>query len=136
MYGDSLSGKTTWARSLGNHVWFQRLISGKVALAEMANADYAVFDDVSLKNFVNWQGWLGCQAYVQLRQLHRDPVYERWGKVGIWCTNKDPRVVMHHSIAKDDGNFDETDVAWLEANCNFIHVSIDNPLVTFRASTE
>lgn len=131
MYGDSLSGKTTWARSLGSHVWFERLISAKVALAEMANAEYAVMDDVSLKHFIGWKGWLGCQAYMCLRQLHRDAVYEKWGKVCIWCTNRDPRVDIQRHINKETGEYDHTDLAWLEANCSFVEVSIDAPLVTF-----
>jgi len=136
LFGGSLSGKTTWARSLGKHVWFDRLVSGKVARAEMHDADYAVFDDVDIKNFHGWKGWLGCQAYVCVKQLFRDPFYEKWGKVSIWCTNSDPRQKIYHSIAKDDGVYNQSDVDWLNDNCHFIECFRATPLVTFHANTE
>ena len=45
---------------------------------------------------------------------------------------------MRRSLAKfdgaGDGDFDQQDLDWIEANCIFIYVG--DPIVTFRASTE
>lgn len=137
LYGDSQTGKTTWARSLGKHIYFEKQFSGKIALTEGPSCEYAVFDDMSggLSFFPGWKGWLGCQSWISVKQLYRDPVSFNWNKPSVWCTNRDPRKDMERSITKDDGKFFADDLDWLEANCIFVSVDHWNPLVTFRANS-
>lgn len=137
LYGDSLAGKTTWARSLGKHIYFEKVFSGKICIEQDKGSEYAVFDDIAggLSYFPGWKGWLGCQSHISVKQMYRDPVDFNWNRPSIWITNRDPRVDMQRSIEKDDGKFFGDDLNWLEANCHFISVSIYMPLVTFRAST-
>nr|WAE43275.1 MAG: replication associated protein [Cressdnaviricota sp.] len=110
MYGASQTGKTTWARSLGVHIYCVGLMSGS-ELLKAPDVEYAVFDDMrgGMKFFHSFKEWLGCQPHVSVKVLYKEPVVLPWGKVGIWLANDDPR----------DGMSPE-DVNWLEANCTFI----------------
>lgn len=122
LYGESRTGKTLWARSLGTHIYCVGLISGDECLkAQMV--DYAVFDDMrgGIKFFPSFKEWLGCQAWVTVKCLYREPKLVKWGKASIWISNTDPRNEMLQS-----------DVDWMEANCIFVEVK--DPI--FRANTE
>lgn len=123
LYGDSRSGKTLWARSLGPHVYTVGMISGsELKKVESDDVKYAIFDDIrgGIKFFPAFKEWLGAQAYVTIKELYREPALTRWGKPSIWISNDDPRLVMEAG-----------DVSWMESNCNFIEVTA--PI--FRAST-
>jgi hypothetical protein len=99
------------------------MVSG-LELKKASNDDvkYAVFDDIrgGIKFFPAFKEWLGCQAYVTVKELYREPKLVKWGKPAIWISNDDPRLVMEAG-----------DVTWLEANCIFIEVT--EPI--FRASS-
>nr|UBJ26229.1 replication-associated protein [Giant panda feces-associated gemycircularvirus] len=124
LYGPSRTGKTSWARSLGRHAYFERLFSGKEALAEMADAKYAVFDDCSIDHMPGWKSWFGAQMTVGVRPLYRDAVYVRWGKPIIWCCNRDPRIDMRNDIDNERSHkWYQDDIDWIEANCIFVHVA-------------
>ena len=113
LYGPSQTGKTTWARSLGNHVYVLGLVSGKIC-SEAPNVDYAVFDDIrgGIKFFHAFKEWLGCQAYVTVKELYKEPKQLPWGKPSIWCANADPRMDMS-----------QVDHDWMMENCVFIEVT-------------
>lgn len=117
LYGESMTGKTSWARSLGKHIYCVGLLSGD-ELSKAGDVEYAVFDDIrgGIKFFHGWKEWLGCQPYVSVKQLYREPRAVAWNKVSIWCCNRDPRFDMH---AEKSGFFQD-DVDWLERNCTFI----------------
>jgi hypothetical protein len=135
LYGPSLTGKTTWARSLGDHIYVQGVLSGKEIINSNESARYAVLDDIrgGLKFFPAWKDWLGGQQWISVKQMYRDPILWKWGRPCIWCANRDPRADIRRSIDKDDGVFMEDDMDWINANCIFVYV--DEALVTFRAST-
>lgn len=120
VYGESRTGKTLWARSLGSHIYCVGLISGEECLKDV---DYAVFDDIrgGIKFFPSFKEWLGCQAYVTVKCLYREPKLRKWGKPSIWVSNTDPRNEML-----------QPDVEWINANCIF--VAVDSPI--FRANTD
>lgn len=122
LYGDSRTGKTLWARSLGRHVYTVGMVSGS-ELMKASNVDYAIFDDIrgGIKFFPAFKEWLGAQQYVTVKQLYREPKLVQWGKPSIWVSNEDPRLSM-----------DPGDVTWLEANCVFVEVT--RPI--FRANIE
>lgn len=115
LFGDSRTGKTLWARSLGTHVYTVGMVSGS-ELKKVENADvkYAIFDDIrgGIKFFPAFKEWLGAQAFVTIKELYREPALTKWGKPSIWISNDDPRHAMEPG-----------DISWLEANCVFIEVS-------------
>ncbi|AXB22610.1 replication associated protein [Lynx canadensis faeces associated genomovirus CL1 148] len=123
LFGEPLTGKTDWARCLGNHVYTMGIVSGDQML-KIANPDvkYAVFDDIrgGIKFFPSFKEWLGCQAYVTVTKKYKEPKLMKWGRPSIWLSNKDPRTEM-----------DPSDANWLEANCTFIE--INTPI--FHANT-
>ncbi|AXB22612.1 replication associated protein [Lynx canadensis faeces associated genomovirus CL3 128] len=127
LWGPSQFGKTTWARSLGNHIFFGSQFSGKLALDGMDDAQYAIFDDWKggMKALPGYKDWFGCQWQISVRKLHHDARLITWGRPIIWLCNKDPRL-MH--IATDD-----VDWEWMDENVMF--VEIVRPLVTFHANT-
>lgn len=131
-----MTGKTTWAQSLGPHLYMRARYNAKQAmLAETAT--YAVIDDISggIKFFPHWKDWFGGQPYVQVRQLYRDEVLLKWGKPTIWLGNRDPRDQLRDMTSRDYSEEQcSNDVSWLEDNCIFVY--IDSPIVTFHASTE
>ena len=122
VYGDTRTGKTLWARSLGPHIYNVGLVSGEEC-SKVHEVKYAIFDDIrgGIKFFPAFKEWLGGQMWVTVKRLYRDPKVLRWGKPSIWISNEDPRLGM-----------DPSDVSWLEGNCDFIEVS--RPI--FRANTE
>lgn len=56
VWGPSRTGKTNWARSLGNHSYL-----GYTWNVKKVNeaSDYIVIDDVDMTNFSHWQPFLG-----------------------------------------------------------------------------
>lgn len=114
LFGDSRTGKTLWARSLGAHIYNVGLVSGAECM-KAQHVDYAVFDDIrgGIKFFPAFKEWLGAQKWVSVKQLYRDPKLVEWGKPSIWISNDDPR----HSM-------DPGDISWMETNCIFVEVTM------------
>ncbi|ASH99154.1 replication-associated protein [Giant panda associated gemycircularvirus] len=114
LYGESRTGKTLWARSLGPHVYNVGLVSGEECL-KAPHVKYAIFDDIrgGIKFFPAFKEWLGGQQTVCVKRLYRDPKLVTWGKPSIWISNDDPRQSM-----------DPSDVSWMEMNCVFIEVNV------------
>lgn len=110
---ESKTGKTTWARSLGKHIFCVGLVSGSECM-KAQNVDYAIFDDIrgGFKFFPSFKEWLGCQMRVSVKVLHKEPVQLKWNKPSIWLANRDPRLEMH-----------QDDVYWMEANCIFLEIN-------------
>ncbi|UDN67426.1 replication-associated protein [robinz virus RP_99] len=132
LYGPSRTGKTTWARSLGKHVFFGGAFSGSAALSVDDDVKYAVFDDMrgGISFFHGWKDWLGAQQEFMVKQMYADPVLFKWGRPTIWCANKDPREEMELHMFK--GIFTREDIDWMNANCIFVEVP--NPI--FHANTQ
>jgi hypothetical protein len=131
-----MTGKTTWARSLGNHLYMRARLNAKSALLA-EGVDYAVIDDISggITFFPHWKDWFGGQPMVQVKALYKDDVLLKWGKPTIWLSNRDPRAqLFDNQSAKYSADQYEDDIKWLEGNCIFVYV--DSPIVTFHASTE
>ncbi|UDN67434.1 replication-associated protein [robinz virus RP_385] len=124
LYGETRTGKTLWARSLGRHIYNVGLVSGAECIKAMHDdVKYAIFDDIrgGMKFFPAFKEWLGGQMTVTVKLLYRDPVLVPWGRPTIWISNGDPRLDMEPS-----------DANWLEQNAIFIDVA--SPI--FRANTE
>lgn len=82
--GDTRLGKTSWARSLGKHTYWNNNTNLKTINPE---AQYLVVDDIKFEYFPNWKGWLGCQEEFDQSQKYMAPINIKWGKPCIWCTN-------------------------------------------------
>lgn len=89
------------------------LVSGEVALRDMPDAEYAVFDDIrgGIKFFPAYKEWFGAQKVVTVKKLYRDPVQIKWGKPCIWLANDDPR-----------DQLTPEEIGWLEGNCDFVYL--------------
>lgn len=113
LYGETRTGKTLWARSLGPHIYNVGLVSGEECM-KAADVKYAIFDDIrgGIKFFPAYKEWLGGQYEVSVKQLYRDPKLVKWGKPSVWISNTDPRLEM-----------DSADVMWMESNCIFVEVA-------------
>ena len=87
-------------------------------------ASYAVFDDMrgGFKFWPSYKEWLGCQAYVTVKCLYREPVQVKWNKPTIYLANSDPR---------EEVGVTDVEIQWLNKNCDFIEVNE----AIFRAST-
>lgn len=127
LFGPYGCGKTTWARSLGNHVYFGSQMSGSVAQRGIDDAEYAIFDDWKggLMCLPGYKDWLGCQWHVSVKRLYHDPELVEWGRPCIWLCNRDPRII---TSLRDD-----IDWAWMDRACMFVEVT--GTLTTFHAST-
>jgi hypothetical protein len=110
LYGETRTGKTTWARSLGRHTYFAALFDLRT-LDE--DADYMVLDDLvdGFKTLPEWKFWMGGQLEAVINDKYCKKKRVRWGKPCIFLANDDPRDALN-----------EGDRRWVEANCMFVHV--------------
>lgn len=101
-------GKTQWARSLGEHVFW----SGLVNLSTFReSAQYIVFDDVDFEFLPNYKSWFGAQKTFNATDKYTKKKVINFGKPCIFLCNpdNDPR-----DKAKPGA------YPWLADNCVFI----------------
>lgn len=130
LFGRALTGKTTWARSLGPHLYYRQRFNGKDCVEKERDVKYAVFDDMigpgmGFSFFNDWKGFLGCQTWFNIRQFHHDPPLIEWGKPIIWCCQRDPRSALREQCKPQDAQQIEDDISWMEANAWFVEVEHD-----------
>nr|QJB18576.1 MAG: replication-associated protein [Genomoviridae sp.] len=76
LIGDYSCGKTSWARSLGNHIFFRNMYD----LDEWRpDADYVVFDDIPLKHVHAAKMWLSAQGVFTDTDKYRKKRRISWG---------------------------------------------------------
>ncbi|UDN67472.1 replication-associated protein [robinz virus RP_428] len=112
--GASRIGKTEWARSLGEAMYF----CGQFNLDDWnSDAKYIILDDFNIKFFPAWKSFFGCQKSFVLTDKYRKKRTVQWGKPCIWLCNDDgdPRRTLSGAES-----------TWLWSNC-LIYES-DNPL--------
>lgn len=136
LVGDGLTGKTTWARMLGNHLYMkERYNARQASLAD--GVDYGVIDDISggIRFFPHWKAWFGGQPHVQVRLLYKDESLIKWGKPLIWINNRDPRDQMRDMISRDYSEEQcNNDVRWMEQNAIFVDIGAES--IISHANTE
>lgn len=113
LYGPSRTGKTSWARSLGSHLYMMGRLDPTLLLSKM-DESFVIFDDFNCddipKNQLSssWKSFLGCQSVVTLRELYRNPKMIEWKIPTIWICNQIPE-------------FPDRD--FVNLNCIFVHVT-------------
>lgn len=87
--GASRTGKTSWARSLGPHAYFNGYFSGSRLLARLEGSGYAVFDDTPLDRIINAKGWFGAQEEFTITDKYCPKTVVKWGRPSIFLINRD-----------------------------------------------
>lgn len=112
LYGPTRLGKTEWARALGRHVYF----NGMFNLDDWDNdAQYAIFDDMDWKYFINWKCWLGAQKHFTCTDKYRHKATLDWGHPTIWLNNNDP--LERNADGSYKYGHSHQDAEWLRNNC-------------------
>uniref|UniRef100_A0A8A4XBN3 Replication-associated protein n=1 Tax=Ficedula parva Genomoviridae sp. TaxID=2814952 RepID=A0A8A4XBN3_9VIRU len=135
--GGEVDGRDAWLLQSGIGAETALKVSGDECL-KAPEVDYAVFDDLrgGITFFPSFKEWLGCQMWVTVKCLYREPKLVKWGRPTIYLANRDPRLDMFDIFPGGEKKwrkgFSQEDVDWLEANCIFVEISS----AIFRASTE
>lgn len=112
LYGGTRLGKTEWARSLGEHSYWNNYVTVE---GRNINARYAVIDDMeSFDRFNGAKSFFGCQKVVGFNPKYSKLQQWSWGIPTIWLFNELPL-----GITFPDNNY------YVQ---NSVIIKIDNPL--------
>lgn len=96
LYGPSRTGKSCWARSLGNHIYQTSQLSIPDLLNKL-DEDYVILDDFPEDSLTRdqvfrgiWKNLFGCQPAITLRPLYRNAKVVPWSIPVIWVCNNLP----------------------------------------------
>ncbi|AIF34808.2 replication-associated protein [Sewage-associated circular DNA virus-2] len=109
LIGPSRTGKTTWARSLGRHVYWNSLVNLDVW---SPLADYIIFDDVDIDFLPGYKCWLGAQKEFTVTDKYKKKRKIMWGKPCIWLCIDDKDPLLSSKVYRD----------WISMNCVFVTV--------------
>ncbi|KAH9952327.1 hypothetical protein BGW80DRAFT_1196763 [Lactifluus volemus] len=110
VWGPSRTGKTSWARSLGEHSYLGSAWNVEEVIEDK---EYIIFDDIPFEMFMNWQAFLGAQdSFTITDKYKRKRTIRNWNKPCIWLNNKNPIDCTPDQWKKD----------WLMANCVFVNL--------------
>lgn len=115
-------GKTQWARSLGEHLFFMGFAATGDEIDRMEDVEYAIFDDISggfEKGFHHMKPWFGCNAEIRVKALYREPVLRKWGKPCIWLCNHDPASRWYHISTDESSSFSVADKEEASSNLDW-----------------
>jgi len=94
--GPSRTWKTTWARSLGKHIFCPAQYDVK-SLRSAWEADYAIFKDIDIC-YLPWKKFVGRKPYFRIWDKYETAAYVLWNIPAIFIYNKDPRLELHDSL--------------------------------------
>lgn len=107
LIGPSKLGKTEWARSLGEHMYFNHLANFKEDWN--ANAKYIIFDDFEWEFIPNKKGFFGGQLNFQISGKYMKVKTVTWGKCCIYLANSFPIIQKERD--------------WYDENCVFVQIN-------------
>lgn len=110
--GSSRLGKTEWARSLGQHIYW----NGQSNIdCWDSDAGYLILDDFNWDYVPSKKALIGAQLHITLTDKYRKKRSLEWGNPCIYLCNQDQDV--YHSCKERE---------WLRANC--VYVELNKPL--------
>lgn len=92
LIGETRTGKTSWARSLGRHMYFNGAFNLDLWDPQ---AKYAIFDDFDREEkrledyFPFWKQWFGAQPEFVVTDKYRKKMSIKWGKPIIFISNNE-----------------------------------------------
>lgn len=112
LVGPSRTGKTVWARSLGDHCYWNTMYNLDDLIKP--NIDYIVMDDIPYDRFPAFKGFVGAQQTFTMTDRYRKKHTIQWnGRPCIICINKDMEYENH---------LNQDELRWFRDNTVKIHV--------------
>jgi len=113
LIGASRTGKTEWARSHGDHMYF----CGTWNWREWDDrARYVVFDDCAFSVFgAYWKAFLGCQKRFTINPKYGKRRTVLWGRPALWVCNPEGDPRRASGLGCDE-------LEWLSINCVFVEL--------------
>lgn len=93
LVGPSRTGKTSWARSLGEHVYIMSQLIPAALKNRPRTCKYIVFDDIEQGTLdksqlaSSWKVFLGAQEFLTVNEKYKPVETINWGIPSIWCLN-------------------------------------------------
>lgn len=94
LIGPSRTGKTSWARSLGEHIYCMSSLVPSALKNKSKEVEFIIFDDIEQSTLdksqlgSKWRSYVGCQKYVTVDEKYKPTETINWGIPSIWCLNK------------------------------------------------
>lgn len=94
LIGPSRTGKTSWARSLGEHIYCMSALIPSAVKNKPKTVQYILFDDIEQSTLDKsqlgscWRVFVGCQQYLTVNEKYKPQETVNWGIPSIWCLNK------------------------------------------------
>lgn len=91
--GPSRTGKTAWARSLGEHIYCMSALIPAACKNKPKEIDYIIFDDIEQSTLEKsqlascWKVFMGCQLHLTLNEKYKPQETVNWGIPSIWLMN-------------------------------------------------
>lgn len=114
--GESRTGKTAWARSLGNHIYWNAMFSLDVW---KDNADYLVIDDIEWQYIPCKKAIFGGQAEFIATDKYKKKRRIKWGKPTILLANPDQDPMAELSVSEK--KFYEKNVIYIQLFSNKLY---------------
>lgn len=112
--GQSRTGKTSWARSLGDHIYCMSALIPSAVKNKPRNVQYVIFDDIEQSTLDKsqlsscWKVFIGCQQHLTVNEKYKPQETVNWGIPSIWLMN---------SLL----NFPDKD--FLNLNCDIVYLN-------------
>lgn len=94
LIGPSRTGKTSWARSIGQHIYCMSALIPSAVKNKPKDIEYILFDDIEQSTLDKsqlsscWRVFVGCQGYLTVNEKYKPQETVNWGIPSIWCLNK------------------------------------------------
>lgn len=94
LIGPSRTGKTSWARSLDEHIYCMSQLIPSAVKNKPKSVKYILFDDIEQSTLDKsqlgsvWKVFVGCQAHLTVNEKYKPQETVNWGIPSIWCLNK------------------------------------------------
>lgn len=94
LIGPSRTGKTSWARSLGEHIYCMSQLVPSAIKNKPKDVEFIILDDIEQNTLDKsqlgsiWRTIVGCQQYLTINEKYKPQETINWNIASIWCLNK------------------------------------------------